>query len=62
MFSMEMKNLFFWLTCLFTLLTLIGLYKPWIVFWWSDFSNRKKVLKVYGTGLVVCWILFWIFS
>jgi hypothetical protein len=57
-----MQYLFFCIAWLFTFLTLIGLYKPWVVFWWADFSNRKKVLKIYGTALVVCWALFWLFS
>jgi len=34
---------FFWL------LTLLGLYKPWLALWWSDHCPRKKVLKIYGS-------------
>lgn len=33
---------FFWL------LTLLGLYKPWLALWWSDYHPRSKVLKIYG--------------
>lgn len=33
---------FFWF------LTLLGLYKPYLALWWSDYCPRKKVLKVYG--------------
>lgn len=32
---------------------IIGLVKPWLMLWWEDVQNRKKVLQVYGTtGLV----------
>jgi len=30
------------------ILLLIGLYKPWVVLWWEDIQNRKKVIKLYG--------------
>jgi hypothetical protein len=43
---------FFWL------LTLIGLYKPWLALWWSDYCPRKKVLKIYGTIALSLSILF----
>jgi hypothetical protein len=46
------------LATLFTLITLLGLYKPWIVFWWSDFSNRKKVLSYYGAAALVLWVFY----
>lgn len=32
---------------------IIGLFKPWLMLWWEDVQNRKKVLQVYGiTGLL----------
>jgi len=37
-----------YLAVLFWIITLFGLYKPWIALWWSDYCPRKKVLKVYG--------------
>jgi hypothetical protein len=27
----------------------IGLVKPWIMLWWEDVQNRKKVVRLYGT-------------
>ncbi len=27
----------------------VGLIKPWIMLWWEDTQNRKKVIKLYGT-------------
>jgi len=43
---------FFWL------LTLVGLYKPWLALWWSDYCPREKVLKIYGTIALSLSILF----
>jgi len=32
---------------------IIGLVKPWIMLWWEDVQNRKKVFLLYGiSGLV----------
>ena len=37
-----------YLAAFFWVLTLLGLYKPWLALWWSDYCPRKKVLKIYG--------------
>lgn len=42
--------------------TLLGLYRPWWVFWWSDFSNRKKVLKYYGLLTFIFSLLYIVVS
>jgi hypothetical protein len=26
----------------------IGLFKPWMMLWWEDVQNRRKIIKVYG--------------
>lgn len=31
------------------LFMVVGLIKPWIMLWWEDVQNRRKVIKVYGT-------------
>ncbi len=31
------------------LFMLIGLIKPWLMLWWEDVQNRRKVIKLYGT-------------
>ena len=46
------------LAIIFTITVVVGLYKPWIVFWWSDFSNRKKVLMYYGVPALLFWIIY----
>jgi hypothetical protein len=28
---------------------LIGLYKPWVMLWWEDVQNRRKVIRLYGS-------------
>ena len=27
----------------------IGLFKPWLLLWWEDVQNRRKIIGVYGT-------------
>jgi hypothetical protein len=41
------------------LLLLVGLYKPWVVLWWEDLQNRKKVIVLYGSVAVVLWVVQW---
>lgn len=38
---------------------LIGLYKPWVMLWWEDIQNRKKVIQVYGTAALISYVLYW---
>jgi len=32
------------------LFMILGLLKPWMLLWWEDVQNRKKVIKLYGTS------------
>jgi hypothetical protein len=45
------------------LFMVLGLIKPWIMLWWEDVQNRRKVIKLYGTSglffLIVYWILYY---
>lgn len=36
----------------------LGLYKPWIVLWWEDVQNRRKVIKVYGTIILISFAVY----
>ena len=38
---------------------IIGLFKPWLMLWWEDVQNRKKVIKVYGTAALISYALYW---
>lgn len=33
----------------------IGLFKPWLMLWWEDIQNRRKIIKTYGVGAVICY-------
>jgi hypothetical protein len=35
------------------LFILIGLWRPWVMLWWEDTQNRLKVLKLYGSALLI---------
>lgn len=37
---------------------LIGLFKPWIMLWWEDRQNRKKVIKVYGFAAILFYVIY----
>jgi hypothetical protein len=60
--SMEfVRRLFLYVTILSMLFLVIGLFKPWMMLWWEDIQNRKKVIRVYGTAAVVSYLLYWCF-
>jgi len=40
------------------LFLIIGLFKPWLMLWWEDVQNRKKVILVYGTIMIFFWIVY----
>jgi hypothetical protein len=43
------------------LLLVLGLYKPWVVLWWEDTQNRKKVVLLYGSVALTLWVLHLLF-
>lgn len=57
--SMKEADLFFLFLFITSLgLLIAGLYKPWVVLWWEDVQNRRKVFKVYGTATLLALITF----
>lgn len=38
----------------------VGLFKPWLLLWWEDVQNRKKVLLVYGTTAIIFLIIYFV--
>jgi len=57
---MDFLQRFFLLMSITALLGVVaGLFKPWMMLWWEDVQNRKKVLKVYGTAAVISYALYW---
>ncbi|MCS6973045.1 MAG: hypothetical protein N2044_01180 [Cyclobacteriaceae bacterium] len=46
------------------LLLILGFYRPWVVLWWEDVQNRRKVLHIYGTigmGAMLIYFLLGLF-
>jgi hypothetical protein len=39
------------------LFLLAGLYRPWIMLWWEDVQNRRKVLWLYGSIALITFAL-----
>jgi hypothetical protein len=40
----------------------LGLYKPWVMLWWEDVQNRKKVIRLYGTISVLSFVFYMILT
>jgi hypothetical protein len=58
---MEFVHRFFLYMGLASMLCLLaGLLKPWMMLWWEDTQNRKKVLRIYGTAAAVSFGLYWL--
>ena len=51
MYYVRLLLLYLALASIFFLL--MGLFKPWVMLWWEDTQNRKKVLQIYGTLTIV---------
>ena len=54
-----LQQLFLYLSFTALLFLSIGLYKPWIMLWWEDVQNRRKVIKVYGLVAIVSYAAYW---
>lgn len=55
-----MANVWLFLSAFAAFTTMVGLFKPWVVLWWSDFANRLIVLKIYGSlSLIFLAIYYW---
>jgi len=54
-----LRVLFYYLTLISLLFIGIGLWRPWVMLWWEDLSNRRKIIKVYGTVAIVFYALYW---
>jgi hypothetical protein len=52
-------RLFLYLTLASLLFIVIGLWRPWAMLWWEDVSNRRKVIKVYGTIAILFYAIYW---
>jgi hypothetical protein len=41
------------------LFLLFGLTKPWLLLWWEDTQNRRKVIRVYGSVAIIFYLIYW---
>jgi hypothetical protein len=55
--NVRLLILFLGIAC--SIFLLIGLIKPWIMLWWEDVQNRKKVIAVYGTLVLIFFIAYY---
>jgi hypothetical protein len=53
------QRFFLYLSILAASLLLVGLFKPWMMLWWEDTQNRKKVIKLYATAALISYVLYW---
>lgn len=61
--TMELVRFFFLLLTMASLLFLtIGLFKPWLMLWWEDVQNRRKIIKVYGLASLICYAVYWLMA
>jgi len=56
MYYVRLLLLFLSYTCLAFLS--IGLYKPWVMLWWEDTQNRKKIFQVYGLLAIIFFVAY----
>jgi len=53
------RQMFLLLSITAILLLLLGLIKPWLLLWWEDRQNRRKVIKVYGIVALIFYMIYW---
>ena len=46
------------LSCACLIFLVIGLFKPWLLLWWEDVQNRKKIILVYGSLSLIFFIAY----
>jgi len=53
------REMFLLLSLSSVLFLFFGLIKPYLLLWWEDTQNRRKVIWVYGTVAVVFYLMYW---
>jgi hypothetical protein len=51
-------RLLFYVSVTALIFLLLGLYKPWVMLWWEDVQNRRKVLWLYGSIATISYALY----
>jgi hypothetical protein len=57
MYNVRLLILFLGIAC--AVFLIIGLFKPWAMLWWEDVQNRRKVIVVYGTLMMIFFIAYY---
>ncbi len=53
------RQMFLLLSVTSVLFLFFGLIKPWLLLWWEDTQNRRKVIKVYGSVAIIFYLIYW---
>jgi hypothetical protein len=56
----NLRLMFLLLSISSALFLVIGLFKPWVMLWWEDVQNRKKIILVYGSISLFFLLAYWI--
>jgi len=56
----NLRLMFLLLSISCALFLVIGLFKPWVMLWWEDVQNRKKIILVYGSISLFFLLAYWI--
>ena len=52
------QRIFLYLALVAFVCLVVGLFKPWIVLWWEDTQNRRKVIRLYGTVALIAFVIY----
>ena len=53
------REMFLLLSITSVLFLFFGLVKPWLLLWWEDTQNRRKVIQVYGSVAIIFYLIYW---
>lgn len=54
----HVHRFFLYLSLIAMLCLMVGLFKPWVMLWWEDTQNRKKVIRIYGTATIIALVIY----
>ena len=54
------RQLFLYISVTAIVFLIMGLVKPWIMLWWEDVQNRRKVITLYGSIAVLTYLVYWL--
>ncbi|HYF67099.1 MAG TPA: hypothetical protein VD884_03135 [Ohtaekwangia sp.] len=53
-----LTNLFLYIAITASAFLLMGLFKPWVMLWWEDIQNRRKVIRLYGVIALLAYSVY----